>query len=165
MSSVVKKFYSDKASGLHRQNTEEFFAKEAREKLFHLGSAGSVLDFGCGTADLLVYYAKAFPSVVGVDFSENMIARARTRVASFGANNVELLCADDRAVWPLLAGKRFDLITTAGVIQHLSPERLEKFIVACVAHLNEGGRMVFFDAPDWRLYLVFELGLWGHEKL
>lgn len=45
-------------------------------------SAGRVIDLGCGTADVTVRFAKAFPktAVLGVDGSEAMLAFGRTRV-------------------------------------------------------------------------------------
>src|SRR5262245_31267344 len=45
-------------------------------------ATGRVIDLGCGTADVTVRFAKAFPkaAVLGVDGSEAMLAFGRNRV-------------------------------------------------------------------------------------
>ena len=153
-----ERFYVDATSGLHRENTEEFFAREAAEKLFHLGKGSSILDFGCGSADLTVYYTKRFGRVVAADLSANMLERARKRAAEFDAAHVVFLHADDATVWDRLGGERFDVITTAGVMQHLSPAEVESFTRRALGSLNDGGRIVHFDIPDPRIYLLVRLG-------
>ncbi|MGA9189793.1 MAG: class I SAM-dependent methyltransferase, partial [Methanosarcina sp.] len=50
-------YFSDKKDGGHRHSTEEFLSKEAKEKLLHLDGGTSLLDFGCGAGELLIYYA------------------------------------------------------------------------------------------------------------
>lgn len=154
-------FYSDKVSGLHRLSEESFLAKEAREKIFHLGPAASVLDFGCGTADLTAYYAQAYEKVVGADFSANMLEHARRRLDGFGHPEVTLIEADDRAIWGHVIGQQFDVITTAGVMQHLSLARFEAFLQGARGALNRGGRVVLFDLIDPRRYRLAELGIFG----
>ena len=57
----------------------------------------TVLDLGCGAGlDSLVASLRVGPGgqVVGIDFSEAMIARARRAAAEIGANNVDFQLAD-----------------------------------------------------------------------
>ncbi len=73
-------YFSDKKNGGHRYSTEEFLFKEAKEKLLHLDGGISILDFGCGAGELLIYYAPNYELVVGVDFSSSMLDEARKKL-------------------------------------------------------------------------------------
>ena len=75
-------YFSAQPNGVHRHNTEEFLQLEAQEKIFHMGPAARVLDFGCGTGDLLAYYARHYETVVGVDIAEVSVARAESAWSS-----------------------------------------------------------------------------------
>jgi cyclopropane fatty-acyl-phospholipid synthase-like methyltransferase len=146
---------------LHRSEDEEFLAKEAAEKLFHLRAGTNLLDFGCGTAELTVYYARAFARVVAADASANMLEHARRRATAFGCSNIEFYLADDESVWTILGGQKFEMITSAGVLQYLSEQRIELLTARAREHLVSGGRVVHFDIPDPRIYLLVRAGLFG----
>ena len=77
---VWEEFFADKRSGGHRSSAEEFIAMEAREKLFHLDGGKTLLDFGCGAGELLVYYASEYEKTIGVDFSPSMLEEASKRI-------------------------------------------------------------------------------------
>ncbi|AKB35711.1 hypothetical protein MSSAC_1121 [Methanosarcina siciliae C2J] len=98
-------YFSDKKKGGHRFSIEEFLAKEAKEKLFHLNGGKTLLDFGCGAGELLIYYAPYYEKVVGVDFSRSMLFEAEKKVLQHEYENVDLLLADDRTVWEKLDTK------------------------------------------------------------
>lgn len=161
--SAIIDFYADKANGVHRCNTEEFFKREAEEKLFHMGSGSSLFDFGCGTGDLLVYYATAFQSMSGVDISANMVQRARRRLDEFGLESVTVAQADEAEVWRVVGHSKFDVITSAGVMQYLSVSQIEEFLRSARMRLLPGGRIVMFDLVDPRLYWLFKYG-WFNER-
>ena len=67
---------------------------EAREKLFHLDGGRTLLDFGCGAAELLTYYAPEYEQLVGVDFSESMLKEANKRIEKNNYKNIDLILAD-----------------------------------------------------------------------
>jgi len=161
--SAIIDFYADKANGVHRYNTEEFFRREAEEKLFHMGSGTSLLDFGCGTGDLLVYYSTAFQSMSGVDISANMVQRARQRLDQFGLETVSVAQADEADVWRVVGDSKFDVITSAGVMQYLSVSQMHDFLRSARMHLLPGGRIAMFDLVDPRLYWLFKYG-WFNES-
>lgn len=161
--SAIIDFYADKANGVHRYNTEEFFKREAEEKLFHMGSGSSLFDFGCGTGDLLVYYSTAFQSMSGVDISANMVQRARQRLDEFGLESVNVAQADEANVWSVVGDSKFDVITSAGVMQYLSVSQMEVFLSSARMHLLPGGRIAMFDLVDPRLYWLFKYG-WFNER-
>nr|WP_281069805.1 methyltransferase domain-containing protein [Methanofollis sp. W23] len=156
-------YWNKRNNGGHRRQEERFLQKEAREKLFHLEHGRSLLDFGCGSADLLVYYTQNFSDVVGVDFSTSMLASAERRLEKFGVSDVTLIEADDRTMWEHLDGDTFDRITSAGVIQCLDQDRLENFIIQAQDRLSPEGSIVLFDGLDPRIYPLFHLGVINRE--
>ena len=84
---VWAEFFSDKRSGGHRSSAEEFLAMEAKEKLFHLDGGKTLLDFGCGAGELLVYYAPEYEKLVGVDFSHPCLKK---QAKGSGKKNVKI---------------------------------------------------------------------------
>lgn len=80
--------------------------------------AGSVVDLGCGPADVTVRFARAFPDTVitGIDGSRAMLERARERVAREGLGNrirlVELRL-------PAALPERYDAVISNSLLHHL----------------------------------------------
>ena len=142
-----KTYWKNKENGGHRWQEESFLKKEAAEKLYHLSDGDSLLDFGCGSADLLAYYAQQYSYTVGVDFSQSMLDNARIRLDSFGCGNTELVQADDNTIWEKVSGC-FDRITASGVVQYLTMAQVDSFINAASKRLNPGGKIVLFDVID-----------------
>lgn len=152
-----KEYFSDKKKGGHRFSTEEFLAKEANEKLFHLNGGKTLLDFGCGAGELLIYYVPNYEKVVGADFSRSMLSEAEKKILEQKRRNVDLILADDRTIWNEL-NQKFDRITATEVIQYFTPEQLEDFIINASGYLNKGGKIAFFDIIDPRLYYLWKIG-------
>jgi len=159
---VWKDFFKDKKHGGHRYSSEDFLAMEAREKLFHLDGGLTLLDFGCGAAELLTYYAPEYKQLVGVDFSESMLEEASKRIKKKKLENIDLILADHETLWENL-DHSFDRITAAGVIQFLTFQEIDKFIFEASKHLNKGGKIVFFDIMDSRLYPLWKIGLFSQN--
>ena len=135
---VWEEFFKDKKHGGHRYSTEEFLAMEAREKLFHLDGGKTLLDFGCGSAELLTYYAPEYEKLVGVDFSPSMLGEASKRIRKKGCDNIDLILANHETLWEKLEFS-FDRITAAGVIQYLTLQEIDKFIFDASKYLNREG--------------------------
>jgi cyclopropane fatty-acyl-phospholipid synthase-like methyltransferase len=157
-----EKYFSDKKKGGHRFSYEEFLVKEAQEKLFHLGGGKTLLDFGCGAGELLIYYIPKYERVVGADFSSSMLFEAEKKIWQQKYKNVDLILADDNTVWDRLS-LSFDRITATAVVQYLTPEQIDAFIRNASGYLNEEGKIVFFDIIDPRLYSLWKLG-WFSEN-
>lgn len=98
----------------------------ARFPALDLERPASVLDLGCGPADVTVRLARAWPGAVfvGVDGAERMLAAARLRLRREGlTDRVELR----RAVLPdpTLAREHFDAVISNSLLHHLhAPEVL-----------------------------------------
>ena len=150
-------YFSDKKTGGHRYSTEEFLFKEAKEKLFHLNGGKSLLDFGCGAGELLIYYVPNYERVVGADFSNSMLFEAEKKMWQQNHKNVDLILADDETIWDKL-NLSFDRITATEVIQYMTPEQIDAFIQHASDYLNEEGKIVLFDIIDPRLYSLWKVG-------
>ena len=113
--------------------------------------AGSVLDWGVGSGRVALALAAAGVSVVGVDESAAMLARARERAAAQGLD-VTLIAGD---VATFACEQRFGLIICAAdTFLHLTtPERQLAALQRGRAQLAEGGRLVLdlpaLGAGDW----------------
>lgn len=159
---VWEEFFADKKRGGHRSSAEEFLSKEAREKLYHLNGGKTLLDFGCGAGELLVYYSLEYEKLVGADFSASMLEEAGKRLRERKCENTTLILADDKTVWEKLDSS-FDRITAAGVIQYLTDEEVDSFIANASRHLNKGGKIVLFDLLDSRLYPLWKIGFFSRD--
>lgn len=155
-------FFADRRDGGHRFSDEEFISMEAREKLFHLGGGKTLLDFGCGAGELLVYYAPEYEQLVGVDFSASMLDEASKKIRERKYGNILLIQADDKTVWDKLEYS-FDRITAAGVVQYLTLQEIDSFIFNASNYLNKGGKIVLFDILDPRLYPLWKIGLFSQD--
>ncbi|HIH75016.1 MAG TPA: class I SAM-dependent methyltransferase [Methanosarcina sp.] len=155
-------FFADRRNGGHRSSAEEFISSEAKEKLFHLDGGKTLLDFGCGAGELLVYYSPEYEKMVGVDFSASMLEEASKRIMERKCGNISLIQADDKTVWEKLDSS-FDRITAAGVIQYLTYQEIDNFILNSSNYLNKDGKIVLFDILDPRLYPLWKIGLFSQD--
>ena len=155
-------FFAGRRYGGHRSSAEEFLSMEAEEKLFHLKGGKTLLDFGCGAGELLTYYAPEYEQLVGVDFSASMLDEASKKIRERKCGNISLVQADDKTVWNKLESS-FDRITAAGVLQYLTLQEIDSFIFNALSHLNKGGKIVFFDILDPRLYPLWKIGLFSQD--
>ncbi|MFH1532967.1 MAG: arsenite methyltransferase [Pseudomonadota bacterium] len=122
----------------------------------------TVLDLGCGAGlDLLIASKKVGPGgrVIGVDMTDEMIARARVNMAAAGADNVEIRKGIIEAL-PVEDGS-VDWVISNCVI-NLSPEK-DKVFAEIARVLRPGGHLsvsdiVARDLPDWARHDVDLIG-------
>jgi cyclopropane-fatty-acyl-phospholipid synthase len=153
-----QEYWAKQVDGMHRWKTEEAYEKMAKEKLFHIEGGDSLLDFGCGSADLLCYYAKGYRTVIGVDFSKPMLENAQKRLVEKECNHVKLLYANDETVWEMV-NQKFDRIILNGVVQYLDEKQIENFIKNALKFLNTNGKIALLEIVDPRFLLVFNSGV------
>ncbi|MEV4345797.1 methyltransferase domain-containing protein [Actinoplanes sp. NPDC049596] len=77
-----------------------------------------VLDAATGTGFAAIAAARAAGHVIGVDVSENMLARARQSVAALGLSSIELIKADATAL-PNFPDGTFDLVLCSAGLLYL----------------------------------------------
>jgi ubiquinone/menaquinone biosynthesis C-methylase UbiE len=121
-----------------------------------LQQEGPVLELGCGTGRISIPLAKAGVSLVGIDRSDAMLARARRRVIrSRLTSRAHLLRGDIRAL-PFRA-ETFPLVMAPyGVLQSLLRERDLAATLDAVARVLKPGATfgieLVADLPSWEEY-------------
>jgi ubiquinone/menaquinone biosynthesis C-methylase UbiE len=112
-------------------------------------SAGSVLDLGCGTADVIIRFAKNYPRAIitGIDGAEAMLDIARHDIERRGfADRIELkkcLLPD-----PGLYTQKFDAVISNSLLHHLAdPKVLWETLKKCA---KNGAPVLIMDLlrPD-----------------
>ena len=131
------------------------------EKLIHETNPRAVLDFGCGTGELLtVPMAKNFPDIrfIAVDDDRSSIEFAREK--NGGVDNLTFSYPDE-----IDQAARFDLIIASEVIEHVEhPEQLLAFLRD---KLEAGGRMIVtlpngygpFEVTSFFEAMLFRIGI------
>ncbi|MDW5562407.1 MAG: methyltransferase [Methanomassiliicoccus sp.] len=157
-------YWNKRTDGWHKDQSEDFLQKEAREKMFHMGGGESLLDFGCGSGDLLQYMAPHYREVTGVDFSENMLKVAREKMDARCGDRVRLILGDDVTFWDSVQGQSFDRIIMVGVVQYLLLDQLNGFLERSHQHLADGGKIILFDVADARLAPLFKVGFFNYDQ-
>ena len=97
----------------------------------------NALDFGCGVGRLVIPLAKISKSAVGIDVSESMLAEARKNCELNSVRNIDLVKSDDTL--SKLAGRKFNLIHSYIVFQHIATHRGEAILEKLLDYLEEGG--------------------------
>jgi SAM-dependent methyltransferase len=96
----------------------------------------SALDFGCGLGRLTRALAAHVPHVVGVDISPVMLQRAAVGAPA----NCEWVQTSERL--PALGSRRFDLVVSLLVLQHLRPRRARHGLQALAERVAPRGVLV-----------------------
>jgi SAM-dependent methyltransferase len=127
-----------------------------------LQSTGPVLELGCGTGRISLPLARAGVSVVGIDRSAAMLARAskrlaalRRRTAARGTAHLHLVRGDIRLL-PFEPGSFHTVLAPYGILQSLLRDRdLDATLGSVAQVLSAGGRFgvdLVPDVPNWREY-------------
>jgi SAM-dependent methyltransferase len=122
-------WWSSKQDAGHRFQTEDWFEKNANELSCLFPKGGTLVDVGCGNAQLLTYLAPHYDQVVGIDFTPSMLEVARKRVEAFGLKNVRLELGD-ACQFPA-AVSRADLILSNQVAQNLAAAEIRLHLQEC----------------------------------
>ena len=116
------------------------------ERLFQTygdGPIRSVLDLGCGTGNHAIPLAQRGYEVVGVDRSENMLARVRTKLASPSGNGRLVVQHGD--IRSIDLQRRFDAAIMMFAVLGYQPENVDVLSALGTSrrHLPSGGLLLF----------------------
>lgn len=122
-----------------------------------LAHDGPVLELGAGTGRITVPVAKAGATVVGIDLSAPMLARAQRRVSRAKVGKRVLLVRGDIRRLPFRRRRGFGLVMAPyGILQSLTRERdLRATLDAVAATMPRGGLFgidLVPDLPRWSEY-------------
>lgn len=120
--------------GYHRDHNSHYYGLILRHFPVQRSRA---LDIGCGKGDLLELLRLHFKEATGVDFSHEMILRARTRFKA--SKNVHLLEVDFLEISII---RKYDLIVSVAALHHMP---LKEVVLKCKKILNKDGILVVLD--------------------
>lgn len=138
-----------KSQNITEEGLAEFFASgesfvqetdDMMARLFGMSlSDRSILDFGCGVGRLAIPFARhSSKQVVGLDVSEDIIARAINHKQALGISNLELLAFDGIRIPDQ---RRFSFINSYIVFQHIEPKLGFSLLRQLLTLLEEEGTM------------------------
>lgn len=87
----------------------------AIREMLSFTAADRILEIGCGTGKNTEWLLTKAINIVGVDFSDEMLSKARNKIK---ADNVKFIQFDIRESWNFEV-KSFDLITCSLVLEHI----------------------------------------------
>jgi cyclopropane fatty-acyl-phospholipid synthase-like methyltransferase len=107
--------------------------------------AGPVLDAGCGTGDTALFFAARGLRVIGIDFVEEAIRRARAKAAERGLA-LEFLVKDATALadW----GERFASVLDSGLFHVFSDADRRRYVAGLTRVVEPGGRLFLLCFSD-----------------
>lgn len=128
----------------------------------------NILEIGCGTGKNTEWLLTKAIRVVGADFSEKMLARAREKISD---EKVEFQQFDVREKWDFNAAQ-FDLVTSSLVLEHI--EKIDFVFEQARRVLRQNGLFYIGELHPFKQYLgskarfdtgsgVFELECFVHH--
>src|SRR5262249_43771629 len=107
---------------------------------------GPILDAGCGTGEHALFFAARDHRVIGIDFVEEAMRRARRKAAERGLLAVEFLVKDATALanW----GERFASVIDCGLFHVFSDEDRRRYVRGLAEVVEPGGRLFLLCFSD-----------------
>ena len=118
MKSNVQTVYNTWAETYDKQeNKTRDLDKQATKNMLSriINSSSVVLEFGCGTGKNTAWLAEHSAQITGVDFSEEMLNKAREKIS---LPNINFKQADITKSWPF-ANQSFNVITCNLILEHV----------------------------------------------
>ena len=126
-----------------QNHTRDLAAKVLRQVNLNLDGR-KVVEVGCGTGRNTTWLAERAAEIVGLDFSEEMLAQARSRVND---PRVRFIQHDARMTWPL-ADSSADVVIAMLILEHV--EKLEPVFAEAARVLNNGGQFFLCELHPMR---------------
>ncbi len=119
---------------------------KAKKEILAAIPFSAVLELGCGTGKNTEWLLQKAGSVTAVDFSENMLTKAKERVHSDKVNFVQ---ADINQTWDF-AKQKFNLVTCSLVLEHI--QHLQPVFEKAGAVLSPGGYFYIGELHPFKQY-------------
>lgn len=126
-----------------QNQTRDLAAKVLRQAKLDLEDR-RIVEVGCGTGRNTTWLFESASQVVGLDFSKEMLARARFRVDDPGVRFVQ---HDVRTTWPLVDASA-DVVIAMLILEHV--ENLAPVFVEAARVLNTGGQFFVCELHPMR---------------
>ena len=110
----------------------------------------SVLDAGCGSGRNLLLLSPLVKKIVGIDYSEEMLARAAEKIAADKLDNVSLKTGDITRL--SFSTADFSKVVCASVLQYLDNENCALALREMIRVCKPGGRIVLHIKNGHSLY-------------
>ncbi len=128
------------------QNKTRDLEGKALRKILRDIPFNTCLEIGCGTGKNTEWFAEQGKHVTAVDFSEQMLAKAKQKIKS---NRVEFKQADITQPWTFRT-QSYDLVTFSLVLEHI--ENLDPIFKEVSQSLNEGGYVYVGELHPFKQY-------------
>lgn len=129
----------------NENKTRDLEAKSLRETLAPLTFA-HCLEIGCGTGKNTVWLLEKAATVTAVDFSEEMLAKAKEKIS---AAHVQFVQADITQPWTF-AVKQYNLVGFSLVLEHI--ELLSPILKKVADVLSKGGYLYISELHPFKQY-------------
>ncbi len=122
---------------------------EARSLIETVGELdiSNCLEIGCGTGKNTAWLVSKVVSMVAVDFSDRMLATAKSKIKS---DNVNFIQADINSEWEFLNEEKFDLTTFSLVLEHI--EDLNKTFQKLKQVVKDSGYVYIGELHPFKQY-------------
>lgn len=111
----------------------------------------SVLELGCGTADLLQYLEPS--NYIGIDMDESYIAYSKKRYANRKEAAFHVMDLNEYAQ---VCKQKFDIILMIGVVHHISDNEVKECFARARELLSDGGVLIAADGVYVKAMSAFE---------
>jgi ubiquinone/menaquinone biosynthesis C-methylase UbiE len=130
----------------NQNRTRDLEAVSLRETLAQR-DLGAVLEIGCGTGKNTEWLVTKADSILSVDLSEEMLAKAKEKVQDA---KVDFVQADITAPWAFAAGKVFDTVVFSLVLEHI--EDLEMIFKKLLKVVRKGALIYIGELHPFKQY-------------
>jgi trans-aconitate methyltransferase len=139
-------------------HVEELFATIRRDLDPEFRPTVSV-DFGCGTARLVIPLARRSGAVVGIDVSEAMLEEARKNCERQSIGNVAFTTSVDQL--RTVASRGYDFVHSYIVFQHIPTRDGMRIFEALLSGLTAGGVLAVHFTVHRETSLMHRAGTWA----
>ncbi len=112
-----------------------------------------VLDLGCGTGRMALFFAKKCKHVTAIDFSANLLKIAANKIKSMDLDNIKLI---QQSIANFHSNHKFDIIFIGGVLSFLNDIDVENVVRNIKDMLKENGKLIIRDSLRWRKRCVLK---------